>query len=129
MHLIVPPNSSVSPEHPKAPLIKALARAHGWHKRVIQGEAFDIRSLARDARLTDRYVRKVFRGALLAPDIVEAILAGRQPRDLNFEKLCQRIPLSWVEQREQLGFSPASTHGPNDFQEFRLNKKPPSTHR
>ena len=44
--------------------------------------------------------------------IVEAILAGRQPQDLNFDKLCQGIPLSWVEQREQLGFSPARTHGP-----------------
>ena len=129
VHLVVPPNSSVSPEHRKVPLIKALARAHGWHKKVIQGEAFDVRSLARDARLTDRYVRKVFRCALLAPDIVEAILAGRQPSDLNFKKLCQGIPLSWVEQREQLGFSPASMHGPNVFQEFRLSKKLPPTHR
>lgn len=85
--------------------------------------------MARDAGLTDRYVRKVFRCALLAPDIVEAILAGRQPRDLNFEKLVQRIPLSWVEQREQLGFSPASTHDPNDFEEFRPSKKLSSTDR
>jgi site-specific DNA recombinase len=112
VHLIVPPNSSVSREHPKVPLIKALARAHGWYEKVIQGKAFDMRSLARDAGLTERYVGKVFRCAFLAPDIVEAILAGRQPHDLNFEKLCHDIPLSWVEQREQLGFSPARTHGP-----------------
>ena len=71
-----------------------------------------MRSLARDAGLTERYVGKVFRCAFLAPDIVEAILAGRQPHDLNFHKLCHDIPLSWVEQREQLGFSPARTHGP-----------------
>ena len=107
VHLIVPPNSSVSREHPKVPLIKALARAHGWYEKVIQGKAFDMRSLARDAGLTERYVGKVFRCAFLAPDIVEAILAGRQPHDLNFEKLCHDIPLSWVEQREQLGFSPS----------------------
>ena len=112
VRLIVPPNSSVSLEHPKVPLIKALARAHAWYEKVIQGKAFDMRSLARDAGLTERYVGKVFRCAFLAPDIVEAILAGRQPRDLNFEKLCHDIPLSWVEQREQLGFSPARTHGP-----------------
>jgi site-specific DNA recombinase len=111
VHLIVPPNSIVSPEHPKVPLIKALARAHGWYEKVIQGKAFDMRSLARDAGLTERYFSKVFRCAFLAPDIVEAILAGRQPRDLNFEKLCHDIPVSWVEQREQLGFSPARTHG------------------
>ena len=109
VHLVVPPNSSVSREHPKPPLIKAVARAHGWYEKVVQGKAFDMRSLARDAGLTDRYVRKVFRCAFLAPDIVEAILAGRQPRDLNFDKLCQNLPLSWVDQRELLGFSPANT--------------------
>jgi site-specific DNA recombinase len=112
VHLIVPPSSGVSREHPKPPLIKALARAHGWYEKVVQGKAFDMRSLARDAGLTERYVGKVFRCAFLAPDIVEAILAGRQPQDLNFDKLCQNLPLSWAEQREQLGFSPFNTRRP-----------------
>jgi site-specific DNA recombinase len=112
VHLIVPPSSCVSREHPKLPLIKALARAHGWYEKLVQGKAFDIRSLARDAGLTERYVGKVFRCAFLAPDIVEAILAGRQPLDLNFDKLCQSLPLNWAEQREQLGFSPLYTRRP-----------------
>ncbi len=112
VHLIVPPSSSVPRDHPKLPLIKALARAHAWYAKVIQGKVSDVRSLARDAGLTERYVGKVFRCAFLAPDIVEAILAGRQPHDLNFDKLCQEIPLSWVEQREQLGFSPLNTRRP-----------------
>ncbi|MFZ0359231.1 MAG: hypothetical protein WAL58_02240 [Terriglobales bacterium] len=112
VHLVVPPNSSVSREHRKLPLIKAVARAHGWYEKVVQGKAVDIRSLARDAGLADRYVRKVLRSAFLAPDIVESILAGHQPRDLNFEKLCQNLPSSWVEQRELLGFSPAITRRP-----------------
>jgi site-specific DNA recombinase len=90
-------------------LIKALARAHHWYEKVIQGRAPDMRSLAREAGLTERYVGKVFRCAFLAPDIVEAVLAGRQPQDLNFDKLCQDIPLSWAEQRNRLGFSPAKT--------------------
>jgi hypothetical protein len=46
---------------------------------------------------------------LLAPDIIESILEGRQPQDLNFEKLCRHIPLSWAEQREQFGFSTIQT--------------------
>jgi len=106
VHLVVPPSSGVPREHPKLPLIKALARAQGWYEKVVQGKAFDMRSLARDAGLTERYVGKVFRCAFLAPDIVEAILAGRQPQDLNFDKLVQNVPMSWAEQREQLGFSP-----------------------
>jgi hypothetical protein len=63
-----------------------------------------MRSLARQAGLTERYVGKVFACALLAPDIVESILEGRQPRDLNFEKLCRHVPSSWAEQRERFGF-------------------------
>jgi DNA invertase Pin-like site-specific DNA recombinase len=104
VHLVVPPNSSIAVPHPRLPLIKAIARAHGWYERVVQGEALDMRSLARQAGLTERYVGKVFACAFLAPDIIESILDGRQPDDLNFEKLCQRVPLSWAEQRAQFGF-------------------------
>ena len=111
VHLVVPPNSiaSQSSTHAKASLIKAVARAHSWYERVLAGNALDRRSLARQAGLTERYVRKVFACAFLAPDIVEAILQGRQPHDLNFEKLCKHIPLSWTEQRRKFGFPPASS--------------------
>jgi site-specific DNA recombinase len=110
VHLVVPPNSaSVSPRHPKSSLIKAIARAHGWYEKVIQGGALDMRSLARHAALTERYVGKVFGCAFLAPDIIESILEGRQPPDLNFEKLCQHVPLNWAEQREHFGFPPVSS--------------------
>jgi hypothetical protein len=104
VHLVVPPKSTLAVGHPKPSLIKAIARAHGWYKKVIQGNACNMRSLARQAGLSERYVGKVFACALLAPDIVESILDGRQPHDLNFEKLCQHVPSSWAEQRERFGF-------------------------
>ena len=111
LHLVVPPNfiASESSRQTKTSLIKAVARAHGWYERVLEGKALDQRSLARHAGLTERYVRKVFACAFLAPDIVEAILQGRQPLDLNFDMLCKHIPLSWAEQRRQFGFPPASS--------------------
>jgi site-specific DNA recombinase len=97
-------------EDPKPSLIKAITRAHGWYEKVIQGNARNMSELARQVGLTERYVGKVFACALLAPDIVESILEGRQPRDLNFEKLCRHVPPSWAEQRERFGFpSVAST--------------------
>jgi hypothetical protein len=42
----------------------------------------------------------------LAPDITQAILDGRQPRDLTPEKLLDhsRLPLAWRDQRIVLGF-------------------------
>jgi hypothetical protein len=108
IHLVVPPNSPLAIAHPKPSLIKAMARAHGWYEKVVQKNSLDMRSLAQQVGLTIRYVGKVFRCALLAPDIIESILEGRQPHDLNFEKLCQHVPLSWAEQREHFGFPPVS---------------------
>ena len=59
VHLVVPPTfSSPSPRHPKLSLLKAVARAHGWFEKVIQGQVPDMRSLAQLAGLTERYVGK-----------------------------------------------------------------------
>jgi site-specific DNA recombinase len=106
VRLVVPPGPDTETlAGPPAPsLVKAVARAYGWHERILQGAAFDQRSLAQHTGLSRRYVGRVLEGAFLAPDIVEAILQGRQPPGLTFEKLCHPLPLSWVEQREQLGF-------------------------
>ncbi|HNO42870.1 MAG TPA: hypothetical protein PKJ12_09760 [Ottowia sp.] len=44
---------------------------------------------------------------MLAPDIVEAIFEGRQPRPLNLHTLHGRQdlpPRDWAEQRRLLGF-------------------------
>jgi site-specific DNA recombinase len=110
VHLVVPPNSaSVSPRHPKFSLINAIARAHGWYEKVARGEAVNMRSLAQHAGLTERYVGKVFGCVLLAPDIIESILEGRQPQELSFDKLSEHVPLSWPEQREHFGSPPVSS--------------------
>jgi hypothetical protein len=62
VHLVVPPNpTSTSVSKTKPSLLKALARAHGWYQSVLEGNAPDLRSLARQAGLTERYVGKVRR--------------------------------------------------------------------
>jgi site-specific DNA recombinase len=104
VHLIVPPSSGASIRHPRASLIKAIARSHAWYEKVLEGKIVEMRSLAREAGLTPHYVRNVFACAFLAPDIVEAILEGRQPLTLKFANLYKHIPLSWAEQRRLFGF-------------------------
>ena len=47
------------------------------------------------------YVSRILRLALLAPDIVEAILAGRMDQGLMLERLEQPLPASWMEQRQR----------------------------
>lgn len=90
---------------PNPALIKAVAKAHTWNQKLIAGEARSVRALARDASVTNRYVRKLLPLAFLAPDIIEAILDGRQPRDLSLETLAYTsIPRRWEDQRKQFGF-------------------------
>ncbi len=37
---------------------------------------------------------------LLAPEIVEAILDGRQPNGMQLEHLTRALPMTWDEQRK-----------------------------
>lgn len=60
---------------------------------------------AKEMNVSPRYLRKISRCAFLAPDIVELILAGRQPVELTLNKLLENLPLDWVEQRKVLGLS------------------------
>ncbi len=109
IHLVVPPHSNLPVRHPSPALIKAVARSHAWYEMVLAGKLGDMKSLARETGLTRRYVRNVFGCAFLAPDIVEAILDGRQPLTLKFENLYKNLPLSWAEQRQRFGF-PQNPH-------------------
>jgi site-specific DNA recombinase len=116
IHLVVPPHSSAPVSHPRPALIKAVARAHDWYEKILQSKVTDMRSLARETGLTPRYVRNVFACAFLAPDIVEAILEGRQPLTLKFEHLYKNIPQSWDEQRHHFGFSERPRAAESRFQ-------------
>ena len=110
MRLLVPTDSATeSPSRPVPSLIKAVARAHHWPEQIIHGELKGRRSIARLTGLDERYVGRVLQCAFLAPDIVEAILDGRQPADLGIQKLLKDIPLDWTAQRRLLGFPSGRT--------------------
>jgi site-specific DNA recombinase len=88
---------------PNAVLIKAVARAHVWHERLLSGKAPSLRAVAREHGVTPRYVRRILRCAFLAPDLVEAILQGYQSPGLTLAGLCHALPLDWAEQRKEIG--------------------------
>jgi site-specific DNA recombinase len=104
VHLIVSPGSLPIEARPNPSLVKAIARAYSWSEQLLNGQMLDQNSIAQQTGLHDRYVCRVLRCAFLAPDIVEAILEGRQPPDLTFKKLCNNIPMNWADQRKQFGF-------------------------
>src|SRR5207247_3887823 len=65
----------------------ALARARSWMRALRQGEVADTAVIARRFDLNEAHVRRLLRLAFLAPDIVEAIVEGRQPRPLTVKLL------------------------------------------
>jgi site-specific DNA recombinase len=106
VRLIVPSGSGAEiPKRPCLPLIKAVARVHRWPEKIMCGALQGRPSSAQFTKASQRYARCVLPLAFLAPDIVEAILAGRQPADLSVQKMLRDLPLSWAEQRKRLGFT------------------------
>ena len=90
-----------------APMIKTLGKAFYWKRLLEEGRYPTTTELARSLKLEPGWVAEVLRLTLLAPDIVEAILDGRQPRHLNLQTLRGRhdsLPRDWAEQRRLLGF-------------------------
>ena len=104
MRLIVPGESGGERRaRPNGGLIKAVARAHVWYERLLSGQGTSLTAIAREHGMTPRYVGRLLRCAFLAPEIVEAILQGRQPPQLTLARLCRNLPLDWTEQHRALG--------------------------
>jgi hypothetical protein len=108
--LIMTPEGSEAPT-PKPrrdeTLVKALVRAHRWRRRIESGEARSITDLAEREGVTDAYVCRLLPLTCLAPDIVEAILDGRQPRWLKLAEVLGNGPLAWEEQRTSWTLAPS----------------------
>jgi DNA invertase Pin-like site-specific DNA recombinase len=87
-------------------LVKAVGRAMRWWEMLNEGKVKSIPEIAAQEGMKERYVQRVLPLAMLAPDIVEAIAAGRQPADLTAQTLLLRteIPVCWKTQRQLLGF-------------------------
>ena len=80
-------------------MVKALARAFRWRKMLDTGVHATLEDLARAKCVNATYVSRILRLTLLAPDIVEAILDGRQPAELQLDVLLKGFPVEWEAQR------------------------------
>jgi hypothetical protein len=79
-------------------LLKALARGFRWRKLLETGDYATIEEIAVAENINPSYVSRVLRMTLLAPEIVEAILAGRQPEGLTMARAMQPFPWEWARQ-------------------------------
>ena len=111
--LIVPPVRASAEKATSSfdlPLIRTLGKAFYWQRMIDTGEVANASELARGLKLEVGWVCEVLRMTRLAPDIIRAILDGRQPRHLNLQAMRGRqgeVPLNWEEQRELFGLAVA----------------------
>ena len=83
-------------------LVKALARAFRWKRMLESGEFATIAELAEREGIASSYMTRVLRLTLLAPDIVEAILDGKQGPEVTLGRLLDGFPVEWAEQWDLL---------------------------
>lgn len=109
-NFIISPSESVQQfatpkEH--EPLVNALMRAFVWKEHIDNGIYGTVRDIAKKEKISETYVGKVYRLIFLAPDIIVAILDGKQPKYLTLTECTKPFPLEWEAQRIQFGFKVA----------------------
>lgn len=94
-------NSSSAPaSDTNAAIVKALARAYRWRHMLESGEFPSITAIASAEKINESYACRVLRLTLLAPEIVESILAG--PTEISLVDLMRPMPANWGEQVQLL---------------------------
>ena len=83
-------------------LVKALARAFRWKRMLEDGEFATIAELADREGIARSYMTRVLRLTLLSPDIVEAILDGKQRPEVTLAQVLEPFPLEWANQQDSL---------------------------
>ena len=97
--LVVTPDGVTSAPAPRtrvdSALLKALARGFRWRKLLDTGYFATIEEIAEAENINASYVSRLLRMTLLAPEIVEVILAGRQPEGLTMARAMKPFPAEW----------------------------------
>ena len=93
------PDGAAQPSRTDNTLVKALARAFRWKRMLESGEFTTIAELAEREGIASSYLTRVMRLTLLAPDIVEAILDGKQGSEVTLARVLEPFPLDWRLQR------------------------------
>jgi hypothetical protein len=97
------PEGGALPRQADNVLVKALARAFRWKRMLETGEFATIAELAQRERIAVSYLTRVLRLTLLAPDIVEAIVDGKQGPEVTLARLLQPFAQYW--RKQQADFS------------------------
>ena len=98
--IILPPGAATAADvGPRSPLVVALARAYRWQRMIDSGEVPGMEAIAERSGVNRTYVARMLQLTSLAPEFVQAVLAGTEPTGMSLTKLRHGVPPMWDEQR------------------------------
>jgi ParB-like chromosome segregation protein Spo0J len=106
--LVVTPDGAEWAPRPRIDnaMVKALARAFRWQRLLDEGPHGTFEDLAKAECGSQSHVSRALRLTLLAPEIVEAILGGRQGPEVTLARLLEGLPVQWDAQRAAIISAP-----------------------
>lgn len=100
---------------PKRGLVELMAFARRAQSLVYGERTLSFEEAARRLHSRQAFVMRALRLNYLAPDIIAAIIDGRQPEGLTRRTLLNTsIPMDWAQQRVLFGFPARHDPRPND---------------
>jgi len=103
------PEGATQPRRADSTLVKALARAFRWKRMLESGEFATIAELAEREGIAPSYMTRVLRLTLLSPNIVEAILDGKQGPEVTLSQVLKPFPLEWERQTHRISTAKSDT--------------------
>jgi len=97
------PEGAAQARRTDSTLVKALARAFRWKRMLESGQFATTAELAEQDGIAPSYMTRVLRLTLLAPEIVEAILDGKQGADVTLARVLEPFPAEWAAQTDIFG--------------------------
>lgn len=104
--MVLPPGTELQRSRMDNTVVKALARAFRWKRLLEAGSYSSVTELAEKEKIGMSYLTRVMRMTLLAPDIIDAILDGRQGDGVTLTSLANPFPVEWEKQRRHFSAEP-----------------------
>ena len=79
-------------------MLRAIAKAWSWRRKLENGEASTILDIAKAEQVTDRFISRMLRLAWLSPVVLDEILLARRAPAVSIKNLVEAANLPWVEQ-------------------------------
>nr|WP_277816507.1 recombinase family protein [Mariprofundus sp. KV] len=106
MKLVVRAPASSETRAPDLKLLALIAKGNQWFTKLISGQCDSVQQVAQEVGVSSSYCTRLIYLSFLDPSIIQLLLDGKQPPELNADQLkrCVPLPVDWSEQHKLLGF-------------------------